>query len=342
MVSTMKIPDKIRKFKIIDFLGNGNFGFVFQAYDPLLKADRAIKLIKVPKPEKFVEAVKEAQTLEACRHKHIVDVKEVDVAIYEGVLCVYIAMEYLAKGSIQKHLESRFISIQDSCRIISESLLGLEHAHNSNVLHRDIKPGNILFGDNGEAKLSDFGLALDYHVDPSDTLGYRPHQPLEVIDGNPMDKLSDIYAMGITFYRLLNNIDDLEFNFSSMDEWRRAVKGNKYPERSYLPHIPRNIKTIVNKAINNNPDKRYQCASDFRQAIEKISLLIDWRPLDKNKWVGIGSNFENYEISKIKKRAGWSIDFKRNNRRITGACHQHLSDSEVDNVFFKTICDSYV
>ena len=88
----MKIPDKIRKFEIIDFLGNGNFGFVFQAYDPLLRADRAIKLIKVPKPEKFVEAVKEAQTLEACRHKHIVDVKEVDVAMYEGVPCVYIAM----------------------------------------------------------------------------------------------------------------------------------------------------------------------------------------------------------------------------------------------------------
>lgn len=57
-----------------------------------------------------------------------------------------------------------------------------------------------MFGDNGEAKLSDFGLALNYHSDPSDILGYRPHQPLEVIEGNPMDKLSDIYATGITFY----------------------------------------------------------------------------------------------------------------------------------------------
>ncbi len=338
----MKIPDKIRKFEIIDFLGNGNFGFVFQAYDPLLKADRAIKLIKVPKPEKFVEAVKEAQTLDACRHKHIVDVKEVDVAMYEGVPCVYIAMEYLAKGSIQKHLEKRFISIQDTCKIITEALLGLEHAHNSNVLHRDIKPGNILFGDNGEAKLSDFGLALDYHVDPSDTLGYRPHQPLEVIDGNPMNKLSDIYAMGITFFRLLNNIDELEFTFSTLDDWRKAVKGNKYPDRTYSPHIPKNVKTIVNKAINNNPDKRYKCASDFRQAIEKISLLIDWCPLNEDHWIGAGSNSDTYEVLKSKKRNGWVVDFKRNNRRIADSCFKELSDEDVDSTLFKIICDSCV
>ncbi len=335
----MKLPDKIRKFKVVDFLGNGNFGFVFQAYDPFLKADRAIKIIKVSNPTKFVEAVKEAQTLEVCRHKHIVDVKEVDVATYEGILCVYIAMEYLSKGSIQKHLENRFISIYESCKIIAESLLGLEHAHNNNVLHRDIKPGNILFGDNDEAKLSDFGLALDYHVDPSDTMGYRPHQPLEVIDGKPMNKISDIYAMGITLYRLLNNIDDMEFNFSTMDEWRKAVSKNEYPERCYLPHIPRKIKMIVNKAINNNPDKRYQCASDFRQALEKSTLPIDWRPLNDDHWIGSTFNSHSYEIVKSKKRGSWAIDFKRNGRRILEKCFKGIADDEVEEKFFKTICD---
>lgn len=337
----MKLPDKIRKFKVIDFLGNGNFGFVYQAYDPLLKADRAIKLIKVANPDKFVEAVKEAQTLEACRHKHIVDVKEVDVFVYEGTPCVYIAMEYLAKGSIQKHLENRFISIQESLKIISEALLGLEHAHNSNVLHRDIKPGNILFGDNGEAKLSDFGLALDYHIDPSDTMGYRPHQPLEVIDGNPMDKLSDIYAMGITLYRLINNVPDMEFSFSTMDEWRAAVKGNKYPDRNYLPHVPRKIKTIINKAINNSSDKRYQSASDFRQALEKSVLPIDWSPLDDNTWAGIALNGDKYEIEKIKKRSGWVIDFKKNGRRLKDCCMKELAGEDVNQEFFRVLDASY-
>ncbi|WP_431688163.1 serine/threonine-protein kinase [Hahella sp. NBU794] len=334
----MKIPDKIRKFNIIEFLGNGNFGIVFEAYDPLLKADRAIKLIQVPEPDKFVEAVKEAQTLEGCRHKHIVDVKEVDVCAYEGVPCVYIAMEYLAKGSIQKHLDSRFISIQESLKIVSEALLGLEHAHNNNVLHRDIKPGNILLGDNGEAKLSDFGLALDYHIDPSDTMGYRPHQPLEVIDGNPMDRLSDIYAMGMTLFRLVNNLPNIEFKFTSIDEWRAAVKKNKYPERDYLPHIPRKVKTIINKSINNDPAKRYQSASEFRQSLERVIVPIDWSPLDENTWVGIGQNRDKYEIRKESKRNGWAIDYKKNGRRITDHCLKELSGDIVKTEFFKIIC----
>jgi serine/threonine protein kinase len=341
MVFAMKIPDKIRKFDVIKFLGNGNFGVVFQAYDPLLKADRAIKLIKVPNPEKFVEAVKEAQTLEACRHKHIVDVKEVDIVVYDGAPCVYIAMEYLAKGSIQKYMENRFISIQESLKIISEALLGLEHAHNNNVLHRDIKPGNILFGDNGEAKLSDFGLALDYHVDPSDTMGYRPHQPLEVIDGNPMSKLTDIYAMGITLYRLANNVADMAFNFTKLSEWRAAVKGNKYPKREYLPHIPRKIKAIINKAINNQAIKRYQNASEFRQSIEKASLSIDWRPLDNKQWVGISLTEDSYEIIKDRKRTGWMIDLKKNGRRQRDNCLKNIPDNEVDNEFFNLIRSSY-
>jgi len=155
--------DKLDKYQIIKHVGSGAFGDVYQCYDPYLQREVAVKVIKVPNPIKFVQAVKEGQALEHCRHTHTVDVKDVRATTFNKEFVVIIIMEYLVKGSIQGKIEKRFISIKESCRIINQSLLGLEHAHNNNMLHRDIKPGNIMIGDNDEIKLSDFGLAINYH-----------------------------------------------------------------------------------------------------------------------------------------------------------------------------------
>jgi eukaryotic-like serine/threonine-protein kinase len=326
----------IDKFQVIEHLGNGAFGDVFLCYDPFLQKEIAIKVIKVPDPEKFVNAVKEGQALDTCRHKHIVDVKDVRATLFNGEMVVIIIMEYLSKGSIQKHIERRFISTKESCKIIQESLLGLEQAHNYNVLHRDIKPGNIMFGDNGEAKLSDFGLAINYHSDPSDIMGYRPHQPLEVIEGNPMDKLSDIYASGITFYRLLNNTNKLPFTFATKDEWKKAVKKDLYPPRQYLPHIPEKAIKILNKSIHKVKGTRFQNCIEFRQALEKLNFSIDWVYVDDDNWTG-NSKTDNYIITKYRKRTGWVIDYKKNNIRKSEYCCINLPDDKVENEFFKII-----
>jgi len=330
---------KIDKFQIIDHLGNGNFGQVFLCYDPFLQKEIAIKVIKVPDPDRFVNAVKEGQTLDLCRHKHIVEVKDVRAILFKGEPVVIIIMEYLSKGSLQKHIEKRFISVKEACRIIQQSLLGLEHAHNNNVLHRDIKPGNIMFGDNGEAKLSDFGLAINYHLDPSDILGYRPHQPLEVIEGNPMNKLSDIYATGITFYRLLNNTNKLPFTFKTIDEWKKAVKKDQFPLRQYLPHIPEKVLKVLHKSIHKSASTRFQTCTVFRQAIEKLNFHIDWVYVDDDNWTGI-SNGDNFTLSKYKKRTGWVIDFKKNGTRKNEHCFANLPDNQVEYEFFKTIRDT--
>lgn len=330
------IGTTIDKFQVVDHLGNGAFGHVYLCYDPYLQKEIAVKVIKVPNPENFVNAVKEGQTLDLCRHKYIVDVKDVRATMYNGEAVVIIVMEYLSKGSIQKHIEKRFISVKESCKIIQQSLLGLEQAHNNNVLHRDVKPGNIMFGDNGEAKLSDFGLAINYHSDPSDVLGYRPHQPLEVIEGNPMDKLSDIYATGITLYRLLNNTNKLPFTFSSKEEWLKAVKKDLFPPRQYLPNIPEKVIKLLNKSIHKNRGTRFQNCTEFRQAIEKLNFQIDWVYVDDDNWIG-QDNGVNYSIQKFKKRTGWVIDFKKNGVRKTENCFINLPDDLVEIEFFNII-----
>jgi serine/threonine protein kinase len=327
------------KFQIIDHLGNGAFGHVFLCYDPFMQKEIAVKVIKIPDPESVVNALKEGQTLDLCRHKHIVDVRDVRATIYEGEPVMIIVMEYLSKGSIQKHIEKRFISVKESCKIIQQSLLGLEQAHNHNVLHRDVKPGNIMFGDNGEAKLSDFGFAINYHKDPSDILGYRPHQPLEVIEGNPMDKLSDIYATGITFYRLLNNTNKLPFTFKTKDEWLKAVKKDQFPPRQFLAYIPKKVITILNKAIHKNKASRYQNCTEYRQAIERLNFQIDWVYIDNDNWTG-HNNGDTFSITKFKKRTGWFIDFKKNGIRRTEHCFANLPDDKIENEFYQVIQDT--
>ncbi|TAI49633.1 serine/threonine-protein kinase [Flagellimonas allohymeniacidonis] len=328
--------EKLDKFQIIDHIGSGFFGNVFLCYDPFFQNEIAVKVIKVTDPDKFIKAVKEGQTLDLCRHKHIVDVKDVRSVIFRGEQVVIIVMEYLAKGSIQKHIEKRFISVKDACRVIQQALLGLEHAHNNNILHRDIKPANIMFGDNDEIKLSDFGLAINYHAEPSNIMGYRPHQPLEVIEGKPMDKVSDIYAMGITFYRLLNNTNRLNFTFTSIDEWKVAVKRDKFPPRVFLPHIPKKVQSILKKSIHKVKTTRYQNCNDFRQSIDKLNFAIDWVQIDNDNWTGQG-NGASYEITKFRKRNGWVIDFKKNGIRKTMHCSKNVPDDKVEPEFYEVI-----
>ena len=262
----------IDKFQVIDHLGNGAFGDVFLCYDPFLQKEIAIKVIKVPDPEKFVIAVKEGQTLDTCRHKHIVDVKDVRATLYNGEMVVIIIMEYLS----------------------------------------------------------------NYHSDPSDVMGYRPHQPLEVIEGNPMDKLSDIYASGITFYRLLNNTNKLPFTFTTKEEWKKAVKKDQYPPRQFLPHIPEKIIKILNKSIHKVKETRFQNCIEFRQALEKLDFSIDWVYIDKDNWTG-NSKTDNYTITKYRKRTGWVIDYKKNNIRKSEHCCINLPDDKVESEFFKII-----
>ena len=293
---------QIGKFLTIGFVGGGNFGKVFKAQDTLLNVERAIKLVQVQNPQEFVDAIFEAQILEKCRHSHIVDIKEVDIHEINGSPVPCIVTEYLSKGSVQGYLENNFVSIRNSCQIISDILFGLEHAHNNGIYHRDIKPGNILFSDTGQAKLSDFGLAYGLANQAFSFAGYNAHLPPEVLEGSAQDHISDHYAVGVTFYRLLNNLVSLDLPFADDNEWIKAIKKEKFPKREYKPYVPEQIFRIVNKAIKSDRGSRFQTCLEFRQAIEKIPLAVEWIPNSEFDWTGLykkafGRNASEYSLS---------------------------------------------
>ena len=309
----------VGKFKLIGFIGGGNFGNVFRVLDTLLNVERAIKLIQVNDPQEFINAINEAQILEICRHNHIVDIKEIDVHHIAGKPYPCITMEYLINGSVQGYLDKYFVTVQKSIQIITEVLFGLEHAHSQGVFHRDIKPGNILFADNWQAKLSDFGLAYGLSHQAFNFVGYNAHLPPEVLLGVTQDAVSDLYSMGVTFHRLLNNMATLPIPFADNALWLKSLQKELFPERIYQPHIPDEVIKVVKKSMRANRGSRFQNCLQFRQALQKIPLAVEWSPVDKDNWKGQFRN-ECFELNLYSKRTGYFIDFKRNGRKQNARC----------------------
>lgn len=327
----------VGKFKSIGFIGGGNFGNVFRVKDTLLNVERAIKIIQVKNPKEFIDAINEAQILEKCRHNHIVDIKEIDVHEINGNPFPCITTEYLKNGSVQGYLEKKFISVQKSIQIISEALFGLEHAHCQGVFHRDIKPGNILFSDNWQAKLSDFGLAYGLAHQSFNFAGYSAHMPPEVLQGVAQDAISDLYSMGVTFHRLLNNMASLPLTFADDAQWLKALQKEKFPERIYDIHIPDQVIKVVKKSIRADRGNRYENCLQFRQALQKIPLAVEWFPIDNDNWEGKYKG-DRFELNLHSKRTGYFIDFKRNGRKVNDRCCAGITNEDTAREeFFKMI-----
>ncbi len=318
----------IGKFLVISPLGNGNFGSVFRVLDPLLDVEKAVKVILLDESytaDEFVNSFNEAKILEKCKHPNIVEIKEVDVYNFRGRDLPCITTEYLKNGSVQALLENRFISVQQACKIITDVLYGLEHAHNQNIFHRDIKPGNILLSDNWKAKLSDFGLAYGLSGQAFHFAGYNPHLPPEVLENKVQDQLSDIYSLGITFFRVINNSISLPRPEVDMPTFIKLVKKEKFPDRIYGNYVPDSVIKIINKAIKSDRSKRFSTCLAFRQAIQRIKFGIDWKVINKNAWEGQFKD-ANYTLEIFKSKKGlYSIDFKRNGRRIAEKCSVNIS-----------------
>lgn len=332
----------VGKFKSIGFIGGGNFGNVFRVQDTLLNVERAMKIIRVKNPKEFIDAINEAQILEKCKHNHIVDIKEIDIHEISGNPYPCIATEYLKNGSVQGYLEKNFVTVQKSIQIISEALFGLEHAHGQGVFHRDIKPGNILFSDNWQAKLSDFGLAYGLAHQSFNFAGYSAHLPPEVLQLVAQDAISDLYSMGVTFHRLLNNMASLPLTFADDAQWLKALQKEKFPERVYDIHIPEQVIKVVKKSIKAERGSRYQNCLQFRQALQKIPLAVEWFPIDKDNWKGLYKK-ETFELNLYYKRTGYFIDFKRNGRKVNNKCCVGIGTETIARQeFFKTIRETTI
>lgn len=298
------IGEQIYKYKLINYIGGGHFGEVWLAEDVSLSSECALKLL--PKNDTTIdERLLEAKIGNRLQHSNVVNIKYADVINQGPSPVVAIAMPFYSKGSVLSQLNSgNFLNTKTTIKCLIDVLRGLEYLHENGYYHCDIKPNNILVGDNHEYILSDYGITCyspnKEAVHPRQC--YLPHTSPETIENDVYDVRTDIYQLGLTAFRLLNGISEIRCDFDKDgNQFRENIKAGKViTDSKFQPFIPRKIRRIINKAVALNPDERYQSALEMRRALEQLVLRGDCTT-DTNGNVVIIANDKvyRYEVEPI-------------------------------------------
>lgn len=249
----------IGKYRILSSLGSGGFGSVFLAEDTWI--DKKVAL-KVPHKQglDFSDMVKEPRLLASLNHPNIVAVltaeKQDDV--------FFIVMEYVT-GETLEHIIMRegALELNRALDFTCQICNAVDHAHSAGILHRDIRPGNMLVSDTGMLKVSDFGTSrfLEIAAHGTTVIGSPPYMAPEQFHGKAVFA-SDIYSVGVTMYQMLTG--SLPYNTPAPSDIERLMRGELITApRLKNSKIPRAINDIILKALDPDLTTRYQRASDL-------------------------------------------------------------------------------
>lgn len=277
--------EQIYKYQLTKYLGGGQFGDVWLAHDASIDSMVAVKIIQSTS-DQVINKLQEAQIGNRLNHPNLVKVHYADVINHKSNTLAIIAMDNYTNGSISNQINPRgFLPIPQTLKWITDVLKGLEYLHSQGFLHNDIKPSNILIGDNGEGILTDYGISCySPNLQPVMSVSsYIIHQAPETISTGEISTLTDIYQIGMTSFRLLNGIDIISHKRCEMGDEvfrKQVVRGLITPE-DYFPFIPPSLKRVINKVLNPDPTQRYQSAVEVRRALERLNFPGCW-DCDKN------------------------------------------------------------
>ncbi len=275
-------------------LGSGNFGEVWLVYDRALAIQRAVKYIPKSRITDPTNLYKEPQTLMALQHDNIVRVEDAGKTS-DGTL--YVAMEYLPRGSVEDVFKGAPVPLSFAFKILEDICWAIEYAHQKDYIHRDIKPANLLLTKQGTTKLSDFGLATKVpRGATASPYGYLTHLAPEVLRTGKTSKRSDIYALGVTAYRLING-DGFLPDVSNFGDIQDLILAGEYPNRNhYRPYVPNKVQKIINKCMFVRSNERFKSAKEFRRAIEGIKIHCDWNVRRRHRIVTYVTQIKKSEL----------------------------------------------
>lgn len=247
------------KYIIQSMIGKGGMGDVYLAHDIGLKRDIAIKFIQ---PELLFQVtnaidqfIQEAQTIAQLKHNHILDVYDLDKIQLPSGNYPFLVMPLAANSLQNKLLNSGSLPLDECEKILTQVCSGLDYAHSKNIVHLDLKPGNILLNEQDEALIADFGLAqmLNVNKKAQTGAGTPGFMPPEQWNGTDLGAFSDVYAMGVTLHVLLKG--KIPFTGSIAN-----------PVIDIAPDLPTSVQAVIRKAIQQNPADRYQSAGALAAA----------------------------------------------------------------------------
>lgn len=264
------------RYEILERIGSGGMAYVYKARDTKLNRYVAIKVLRKENydDEKFVRKfMAEAEATARLTHPNIVSVY--DSAFTDGVH--YIVME-LAEGMTLKKYIRRYgrLSARETVDIAIQIARGLEAAHEHRIVHRDIKPQNILVSDSGVVKITDFGIAKAATGDTisSATMGSVHYLSPEQAKGGYVDNRTDIYSLGITMYEMATGRVPYDGE-NSVAIALMHIKNEMTPPREYYPDIPESLQRIILKCTSKMLISRYQNASELISDLEHVFTSPD-------------------------------------------------------------------
>jgi len=248
----------VGKYQILSNLGSGGFGTVFLARDTWIDKKVAIKVPHKQRAE-FEELLQEPRLLAALNHENIVGILTAERI--EDVF--FIVMEYIKGESLEAVLDRE--GALDGPRALNyalQILKGVEHAHEAQILHRDLRPANVLVSDSGVLKVTDFGISRFLEKSHATTvIGSPPYMAPEHFKGRAV-LASDIYSVGVMLYQMLTGVLPY-FSPNPAQIERLAAQGRCTPPRVRNSQIPREISDIILKAIARDVHERYQRSSEL-------------------------------------------------------------------------------
>lgn len=263
--SELQAGTRIGPYKLMKHLQQGGMATVYLGYHIQTRAYVAIKVV-----DSFVADLdmlyREIRIMQSLRHGHVVPC--LDAGRYGRYY--YLVMPYMQGGTLEDALSGNMLTLEDACIVLEQLTSALAYIHARGILHRDIKPTNILFDRDYNLYLTDFGISTmigEKTLRNGRIMGTAQYIAPEVCEGH-VDERSEVYSVGILLYQMLTGY----LPFDGPSDWKICIDHRETlpPAPSFCnPALPRSVERVILRALEKNPGRRYQTVEDLLHAFQK-------------------------------------------------------------------------